>query len=235
MDAISGTDPVIMMVDGRGWLFAPSGPLDGPVPTHYEPLESPVDNVLYPDLQANPGALRWERADNPYAEPGSPEYPCVATTFRLTEQHTAGGMSRWLPWLSELQPEMFAEIDPVLARERGIEDGGWMTIASPRAEIEARAKVTPRLRPLRIDGRVIHQVGLPWHWGHGGPQPGDAANDLITLSGDPNTSIQESKAFVCDVRAGRSSRGTTRLAGAHDPPPHVAVGEDHPAEERPSR
>jgi formate dehydrogenase major subunit len=110
-----------------------------------------------------------------------------------------------------------------------------MTIASPRAEIEARAKVTQRLRPLRIDGRVIHQVALPWHWGHGGPQPGDAANDLITLSGDPNTSIQESKAFVCDVRAGRVSRGTARLAGAHDPPPRVSVDQDHPAEERPSR
>ncbi len=234
MDAISGTDPFIMMVDGRGWLFAPSGPLDGPLPTHYEPLESPVANAVYPELQANPAALRWTRADNPYAEPGSPAFPCVATTFRLTEQHTAGGMSRWLPWLAELQPGMFAEIDPVLARERGIEDGGWMTIVSPRAEIEAVAKVTQRMRPLRIDGRVVHQVALPWHWGHGGPQPGDSANDLITLSGDPNTSIQESKAFVCDVRAGRRSRGSARLAGVHDPPSRVAVDEDHPAEEGPS-
>ncbi len=137
------------------------------------------------------------------AEPGDPRYPCVATTFRLTEHHTAGGMSRWLPWLDELQPEMFAEIDPVLARSRGIDDGDWMTIVSPRAEIVARARVTDRMKPLVVDRTTIHQIGLPWHWGFGGPDPGGAANDLIMLSGDPNVSIHESKAFVCNVRAGR--------------------------------
>jgi formate dehydrogenase major subunit len=230
MDAISGDDPFMMMADGRAWLFAPAGLLDGPLPTHYEPLESPVANALYPDLQANPAALRWERGDNPYAEPGDPAYPCVATTFRLTEHHTAGGMSRWLPWLQELQPEMFAELDPVLARARGIEDGGWLTIVTPRAEIAARARVTDRMRPLTIDGRTVHQVGLPWHWGFGGPSPGDSANDLVTLSGDPNTSIQESKAFVCDVRAGRRNRGTSGLAGVHDGAAGAAPDRDHPSE-----
>jgi len=233
MDAISGDDPFIMMADGRGWLFAPSGLLDGPMPTHYEPLESPLDNPLYPGIDSNPAALRWRRPDNPYAEPEDPDYPCVATTFRLTEHHTAGGMSRWLPWLSELQPEMFAEIGLELAAERGIEDGGWMTISSPRAEIEARAMVTQRIKPLRIGGRVLHQVGLPWHWGFAGPVKGDAANDLITLSGDPNVSIQESKAFVCDVRAGRTTAGTRKLAGVHVEPPGVAPDHDHRAEVRP--
>src|SRR5215218_7827897 len=110
-----------------------------------------------------------------------------------------------------------------------------MVISSPRADIEARAKVTDRMKPLRIDGRLVHQVALPWHWGFGGPSPGASANDLNVLSGDPNTSIQESKAFVCDVRAGRSSTGTTRLAGVHDPPPGVAPARDHPAETRPHR
>ena len=233
MDAIDGDDPFIMMADGRAWLFAPSGLLDGPLPTHYEPLETPVDNVLYPEVGANPAALKWERADNPYAQPGDPQWPCVATTFRLTEHHTAGGMSRWLPWLAELQPEMFAEIDPVLARARGIDDGGWMVVRSPRAEIECRARVTGRMRPLRIDGRTIHQVALPWHWGTGGPAPGDSANDLITLSGDPNTSIEEAKAFVCDVRAGRRDGATTApLAHRRGTPPGVAVDRDHPAEVR---
>jgi formate dehydrogenase major subunit len=230
MDAIGGADPFIMMADGRAWLFSPSGLLDGPMPTHYEPIESPVDNFLYPDIQSNPGALRWTRKDNPAATPGDPRYPHVATTFRLTEHHTAGGMSRWLPWLSELQPEMFAEIDPVLAAREGIEDGGWMTISSPRAEIVARARVTKRMRPLKIDRAMIHQIGLPWHWGQGGPVKGDAANDLILLSGDPNTSIHESKAFVCNVRAGRDSRGTTPLAGIRDTPSGVAPNRDHPAE-----
>jgi formate dehydrogenase major subunit len=229
MDAISGDDPFIMMADGRAWLYAPSGLLDGPMPTHYEPLESPLENPLYPEIHANPAALKWTRADNPYAEPGDPRYPVVATTFRLTEHHTAGGMSRWLPWLDELQPEMFAEISPQLAAERGIEDGGWMTIVSPRAEIVARARVTERMRPLTIDRAIVHQVALPWHWGFGGPDGGDAANDLITLSGDPNVSIHESKAFVCDVRAGRSSRGTAPLAGTHDAKP-AAPNRDYWAE-----
>ena len=79
-------------------------------------------------------------------------------------------MSRNLPWLDELQPEMFAEIDPILAAERGIEDGGWMVIVTERGEIEARAKVTERMRPLRVGGRLIHQVALPWHWGYGGAE-----------------------------------------------------------------
>jgi formate dehydrogenase major subunit len=238
MDAISGSDPFIMMADGRGWLFAPSGLFDGPLPTHYEPLESPVENLLYPNIQENPAALRWTRADNPVVNPPDPgHYPFVVTTFRLTEHHTAGGMSRWLPWLDELQPEMFAEIDPIVARERGVEDGGWITIFSPRAEIEARALVTDRMKPLHLGGgRVVHQIGLPWHWGYGGPNPGDSANDLSPLSGDPNTSIQDSKAFVCNVRAGRRTGETTqRLAGVHDEPPGVAVNRDHPAEIQPHR
>ncbi len=207
MDAISGDDPFMMMADGRAWLFAPSGLLDGPLPTHYEPVESPVHNLLYPQIDADPAAIRWRRPENPLHAVEDPRYPVVATTFRLTEQHTAGGMSRKVPWLGELQPEMFAEIDPVLARERGIEDGDWMTIETERAEIEARAQVTERMRPLRIDGRRVHQIGLPWHWGYSTPYPGDSANDLTAITGDPNVSIQESKAFTCEVRAGPARAG----------------------------
>jgi formate dehydrogenase major subunit len=215
MDAIAGAEPFIMMGDGRGWLYTPSGLLDGPLPTHYEPLESPLSNMLYPELDANPVGIRWTRPENPYHSAGDPRYPLVASTFRLTEHHTAGGMSRNLPWLGELQPVMFAEIDPQLASERGIEDGGWMTIMTARAEIEARARVTERIRPLTVDGRVIHQVALPWHWGYAGDHQGDIANDLGALSGDPNVSIQESKAFSCDVRAGRRERlSTSSLSGA---------------------
>ena len=227
MDAIGGDEPFMMMADGRSWLYAPSGLRDGPLPTHYEPLESPVHNLLYPELDADPAALRWRRPENPVHPTGDPRYPFVATTFRLTEHHTAGAMSRTLPWLSELQPEMFAEIDPVLARDRGIEDGGWMTIHTDRAEIEARALVTERMRPLRVDGRLVHQIGLPWHWGYAGGDTGDSTNDLGALSGDPNVSIQESKAFTCDVRAGRRARPTTvRLAGVTASRPRVAPNAD---------
>jgi formate dehydrogenase major subunit len=230
MDAISGDQPFIMMGDGVGWLYTPSGLLDGPLPTHYEPLESPVANLLYPRVGANPVAIRWDRPENPLHPTGDPRFPLVATTFRLTEHHTAGAMSRNLPWLAELQPEMFAEIDPEIAAERGIEDGGWMTIVTERAEIEARAKVTERIRPLVVDGRTIHQVALPWHWGYEGVDTGDAANDLIALSGDPNVSIEEAKAFTCDVRAGRRAhQATEALREAHGGR-RITPHDDHPAE-----
>jgi len=127
-------------------------------------------------------------------------------------------MSRNLPWLAELQPEMFVEIDPQLAARRGIEDGDWMTVETPRAEIEGRAKVTSRLRPMRLGDKLVHQVCLPWHWGYHRSSDegtaGDSANDLVGLSADPNVSIQESKAFCCNVRAGRRKGETTeRLSG----------------------
>jgi formate dehydrogenase major subunit len=233
MDAISGDDPFIMMADGRGWLYTPSGLLDGPLPTHYEPVESPVQNLLYPDIGASPAAIRWRRPENPYNPSGDERYPLVATSFRLTEHHTAGGMSRTLPWLDELQPAMFAEIDPRLAADRGIEDGGWMTISTERAEIEARAKVTDRMRTLRVDGREIHQVGLPWHWGYSGPDAGDSTNDLGVLASDPNVSIQESKAFSCDVRAGRRDREPTERLAGRRADVHVRPGEDDPLAEEP--
>jgi formate dehydrogenase major subunit len=233
MDAISGDDPFIFMPDGRGWLFAPSGLLDGPLPTHYEPFESPFRNPLYPDLDMNPAAVKWQRPENPYNPTGDPRYPIVATSFRLTEHHTAGAMSRNLPWLAELQPEMFAELDPILAADRGIEDGGWMTIETERGVIETRAKVTPRIKPLKMDGKVVHQIALPWHWGYAGDSTGDSTNDLGALSGDPNVNIQESKAFSCDVRAGRrTGTSTEKLAGKRLNHP-VAVNEDDVSVEDP--
>jgi formate dehydrogenase major subunit len=229
MDAIAGDEPFMMMGDGRAWLFTPSGLLDGPMPTHYEPIESPVPNLLYPDVGANPAAIRWNRPDNPVHDVGDPRYPCVMTTFRLTEHHTPGGMSRNLPWLNELQPEMFAEIDPVLAAARGIEDGGWMVLETARAEIEARAKVTERMRPLRIHGEIVHQIAVPYHWGYHGLSTGDSANDLLHLSGDPNVNIESAKALTCQVRAGRRTRADTSKV-ALEPVGHATPNHDHPAE-----
>jgi formate dehydrogenase major subunit len=233
MDAISGDDPFMMMADGRAWLYSPSGLVDGPLPTHYEPVESPFPNLLYPKLGASPAAIRWKRPENPYNPSGDADYPVVATTFRLTEHHTAGGMSRRLPWLAELQPEMFVELDPGLAADRGIEDGGWMTVVTERGEIEARARVTERIRPLRVDGRLVHQVALPWHWGFQSPDRGDSANDVAGLSGDPNVTIQESKAFTCNVRAGRRRGETTQAIAGRRAATSVAPGEDDPPAEAP--
>jgi formate dehydrogenase major subunit len=129
------------------------------------------------------------------------------TTYRLTEHHTAGGMTRTVPYLSELQPEMFCEVSPALAAERGLEHGGWATIISSRAAIEARVLVTERLKPLQVQGRTLHQVGLPYHWGSRGLTTGGTANDLFPLALDPNVHIQEVKAASCDIRPGRRPRG----------------------------
>jgi formate dehydrogenase major subunit len=199
-----------MQADGRGWLFVPSGLVDGPLPTHYEPHESPNRNALY-GQQANPARQVFERGGNRSqpsdGAPGADRYPYVVTTYRLTEHHTAGGMSRFVPYLSELQPEMFCEVSTALAAERGLEHGGWATIATERAAIEARVLVTNRMQPLRVQGRQVHQVGLPYHWGSRGLARGDSANDLFPIVLDPNVHIQEVKAATCDIRPGRAPRG----------------------------
>ncbi|HCI79763.1 MAG TPA: formate dehydrogenase, partial [Ktedonobacter sp.] len=142
MDAIAGTDPFILKPDGKGWLFAPKGLKDGPLPTHYEAAESPVPNVLY-GQQINPAALlNKHRANNQLADVADTNYPIVITTYRLTEHHVSGPMTRWMPWLNALQPSLFAELSPELAAERGIQHGDWMVISTPRGEIEAKAMVT---------------------------------------------------------------------------------------------
>ncbi len=120
-------------------------------------------------------------------------------------------MSRHLPHLSELQPELFTEVSPELAAEIGLEHGEWATIMTPRAAIEARVMVTTRMRPLRVDGRTVHQVGLPYHWGYRGNVTGDVVNDLLVISEEPNVRIMETKALVCNVSPGRRARGPEAL------------------------
>jgi formate dehydrogenase major subunit len=129
------------------------------------------------------------------------------TTYRLTEHHTAGGMSRSVRYLSELQPEMFCEVSPSLAALRGLEHGGWATIVTSRTAIEARVLVTDRLKPLQVLDREIHQVGLPYHWGAQGLVTGDSANALLPLVLDRNVHISEYKVATCDIRPGRRPRG----------------------------
>ncbi len=209
-DAIGGRDPFIMQTDGKAWLYVPAGLADGPLPAHYEPPESPVRNRLY-GQQTNPARERYPHPANPLNDgDGHGVFPFVFTTYRLTEHHTAGGMSRGLPYLAELQPEMFCEVSTALARERGLTHGGWATIVTTRAAIEARVLVTDRMRPLRVEGRRIHHVGLPYHWGNNGISPGDSANDLVNVTLDPNVHIQE-KVGTCDIRPGRRPRGRARL------------------------
>jgi formate dehydrogenase major subunit len=192
-----------MKPDGVSWLFSPAM-MDGPFPTHYEPTESPVANLLYPQQHDNPTVRFFEGPLNIIDHVPSQIFPIVACTFRVTEMYLSGPMSRFNSWLNELMPAMFVEISPELAAEKGITNGGWLTVRSARGSIEARALVTRRLRPLQIDGRRIHQIGIPFHWGFAGECVGDVANDLVALTAEPNVSIQEDKAFMVDVMAGRT-------------------------------
>jgi formate dehydrogenase major subunit len=211
MDAIGGDKPFTLHPDGVGWLFVTSGLKDGPLPVHYEPLETPFGNLLYPERVYNPAADRKERPDNPYARPGDERFPYVLSTYRLTEHHTAGGMSRQLSHLAELQPELFCEVSPELAGEIGLQHGDWATIITARSLIEARVLVTHRMRPLWVEGRTVHQIGLPYHWGYNGTVTGDVVNDLLVISEEPNVRIMETKALVCDIEPGRRARGPAAL------------------------
>ena len=198
IDAHPGTAPYLMNEEGVGRLFVPEGLADGPLPTHYEPLESPVANALH-GQDKNPVAGWFPRPDNPFVAPGDPDFPVVLTTYRLTEHHTAGGMSRFLPHLAELMPELFVELSPELADDLHVANGDTVRVTTPRGSVRARALVTRRIRPIRLGDRTVHQVAMPFHWGSAGPVRGDVVNDLIPLSAEPNVTIHESKALLCRV------------------------------------
>jgi formate dehydrogenase major subunit len=205
--ALAGNDPFIMQTDGKAWLFAPAGLVDGPLPTHYEPVESPHGNPLHPDRPTNPAAKLYEGPGNRHHPAGSEAFPFVLTTYRLTEHHTGGGMSRHVPYLAELQPQAFCEVSPELARARGLTHNGWATVVTARSAIELKVLVTERMKPLRVAGRETHQIGVPWHFGPNGLATGDSANDLLSITLDPNVHIQESKVLTCDIRPGRRPHG----------------------------
>ncbi len=211
MDAIAGDKPFILHPDGVGWLFVTSGLKDGPLPTHFEPLESPFGNALYPEHAINPPVNREIRPDNSYAYHEDERFPFVLTTYRLTEHHTAGGMSRQLPHLAELQPALFCEVSPELAAERDLKHGHWATIMTARGLVQARVLITPRMKPLWVEGRTVHQIGLPYHWGFNGLVTGDVTNDLLVISEEPNVRIMETKALLCDIEPGRRAHGPAAL------------------------
>ena len=183
----------------------PTGLKDGPLPTHYEPVESPVRNAMY-GQQHNPTAKIWARPGNELHAPEDPRFPYVFTTYRLTELHCGGIIGRVTPHTAELQPEAFVELSPELADELGIEHLGWAVLSTLRGDIEAKAMVTERMRPFVISGRKVHQIGMPWVYGWDGYARGDIANALLAITGDANTSIHSTKAVTCALRPGRLSQ-----------------------------
>ncbi len=188
--------PFIMKPEGHARIFG-AGMADGPFPEHYEPWESPAENTLS-GTQNDPAFKIW---GGPMDFKGTPDkYPIVCTTYRLVEHWQAGQMTRNLPWMVELQPEMFVELSEELAAEKGIVNGGKVIVETARGKVEAVSVVTKRFKPFQINGRQVHQIGMPWHWGYTGLSTGDSANVLTPHVGDANTMIPEFKAFLCDVR-----------------------------------
>jgi formate dehydrogenase major subunit len=213
----SGRPPFIMKPDGVASIYG-SGLADGPFPEHYEPLECPVEKNLMSPQKVNPVIKRFDKPgvgtllDS--AASCDPRFPFVCSTYRISEHWQTGVLTRWCPWLAEMQPGMFVEMSLELAKERGIKNGEKVVVKSSRGELEAVAMVTPRFKPFDINGTIIHQVGIPWHFGWITTadriyQPGDkkaevftsgdAANLLTPTIGDANTMIPESKAFMVNV------------------------------------
>ena len=202
LGAQSGTDPFIMQPDGKGWLFTPSGCKEGPLPEHYEPIESPVKNLMS-SVQNNPVIKLWNTdADKEIGDAvgTADKFPIICTTYRLTEMWQTGSMSRTLPWLAECQPNMFIEMGKELAEEKGIKNGDQVIVSSARGEIQMVALVTARWKPFNVNGQRVHEVGMPWHYGWQGLATGAIANDLTPHVGDGNTMIPEYKAFLVDIR-----------------------------------
>jgi formate dehydrogenase major subunit len=190
--------PFIMKPEGFAHIFGP-GRADGPFPEHYEPMECPVEKNLLSSQLSSPTAPTYG-TDMDLYRTCDPRYPFVATTYRVCEHWQTGVMTRWQPWLIEAQPQVFVEMSHELADMKGIKNGEKVAVKSARGQVEAVAIVTHRFRPFKIQGNTIHQVGLPWHYGWVHPKDGgDSANLLTPSTGDPNTRIPETKAFMVNV------------------------------------
>jgi formate dehydrogenase-N alpha subunit len=191
---MGGGYPFVMKPEGRGYLFGP-GRADGPFPEHYESWESPVSNPMSPQ-QNNPAIKSWETL----ARGTAPDYPILAFTLRIVEHFDTGAITRHMPWLLEMVPEMFVEMSQELAAEKGIAGGDTIIVESTRGTITAKAIITIRLKPMQVNGNTVHHIGLPWHWGYMGLSKGDSANMITPRVGDPNTGVPEFRSFLCNVR-----------------------------------
>ena len=191
------TNPFIMLASGVGQLYSPDL-VDGPFPEHYEPVESPVQNP-FSKVQSSPCAQVWDSTDfDRYGK--AADFPIIATTYRVSEHWQTGAMSRNMPWLVGLVPNAFVELGTALANRQGIKSGDRVIVSSARGSIEVYALVTERFQPFFIEGRMIDEIGIPWHWGYAGIVPGDICNDLTASVGDPNSYIPETKVFLCNLR-----------------------------------
>jgi len=195
----------IMKPEGHGRIFG-AGRADGPFPEHYEPLECPVTKNAMSSQRINPTVKLLSKAGAAEGEGGDlyltcdVRFPIVCTTYRVSEHWQTGVMTRWTPWQLELEPQLFVEMSKELAKDKGIENGEKVKVKSVRGEVIAVAIVTERFKPFKIGDLIVHEVGLPYHYGWLHPDDGgDSANLLTPTIGDANTMIPETKAFMVNV------------------------------------
>lgn len=193
-----GKLPFIMKPDGVAAFFG-NGLGDGPMPEHYEPLESPLKQNLMSKQQNSP-IITIFKSDMDKVASASPEYPLVLTTYSATEHWCSGAITRWQPWLNEAMPQVYVELSDELAKERGLKNGEWVTVKSARGQLDAVAMVTPRLRPLQVAGKTTHLVGMTFNYGWLFPEgAGDTCNLLTTFVGDGNAYTPEYKACMVNI------------------------------------
>lgn len=208
-----GYYPFIMKTEGHAHIFGP-GLADGPFPEQYEPWESPVENLIS-GTQNDPTFTIWSGGLD--VKGSSTEFPYVCTTFRNVEHWQSGQMTRNLPWLVELVPEVYLEISEELASNKGIESGDILKVSSARGSIELKAMVTKRIKPFDINGQTVHEVAMPWHFGYEGLATGPSANVLTPNAGDANTTIPEFKAFLVNVEKVADGELQSTKAGVYTP------------------
>ncbi len=194
-----GKYPFIMQTHGFGALFGP-GRVDGPFPEHYEPVETPVTSHPFSPQLSSP-AYKFVSSDlDKLVKPGDPAYPIVLTTYNLTEHWCGGGETRNVPNLLEAEPQLYVEMSPELAQEKGIKNGDGVIVENVRGKVEAIAMVTVRIRPFKVQGKTVHLVGMPFAFGWTTRKCGDSTNRLTPSVADPNTTIYELKACMVNVK-----------------------------------
>jgi len=193
-----GKYPFIMKADGLGALFGP-GMAEGPFPEHYEPLEGPLAKNPLSGQLINP-VVEIFKSDLDKVANADSKFPYVCTTYSCTEHWCSGALTRWQAWLLEMQPELYVEIGDLLAKEKGIKNGEKVKVSSIRGEVKCVAMVTKRFKPFTVEGKTVHQVGLPFNYGWLFPEDGsDSTNFLTPTVGDGNTFCPEYKAFMVNV------------------------------------
>jgi len=188
--------PFIMNPEGTSRLWVRGMMKDGPFPVHYEPFESPIANVIAPKIRGNPAARVFKDDWASFSDVS--KFPYAAVTYRLTEHFHFWTKHARINAI--LQPEPIVEISEQLAAEKGIKKGDWVHVYSNRGGLKCRAVVTKRIKPLICDGKTVHVVGVPIHWGFTGEAKKSAGtNSLTPFVGDANIETPEFKAFLVNI------------------------------------